>query len=97
MSAALVTGVSRTRGIAAAVAARLRTDGFTVVTSGWTPYDHEHHADIAEQVPGDLQYDLGDAVAAQQLLEAAERKAQRDIAAAAYALALRKDGPEEPP
>ncbi len=75
MAVALVTGVSRTRGIAAAVAARLRTDGFTVVTSGWTPYDHEHHADIAEQVPADLQYDLGDAVAAQQLLEAAERKA----------------------
>jgi 3-oxoacyl-[acyl-carrier protein] reductase len=75
MSATLVTGVSRARGIAAAVADRLRSDGFTVVTSGWTPYDHEHHADIDEQVPVDLQCDLGDAVAAQQLLDAAERKA----------------------
>ena len=37
MSVALVTGVSRTRGIAAAVAKRLRSDGFTVVTAGWTP------------------------------------------------------------
>lgn len=72
MAVALVTGVSRTRGIAAAVASRLRTDGFTVVTSGWTPYDHEHHADIAEQVPVDLQFDLGEAVAARELLETAE-------------------------
>lgn len=75
MQAALVTGVSRTRGIAAAVAARLRSDGITVVTSGWTPYDHEHHADIAEQVPVDLQFDLGEPAAAGELMEAAEGRA----------------------
>jgi len=72
MQTALVTGVSRTRGIAAAVATRLRADGFTVVTSGWTPYDREHHADTAEQVPVDLQYDLGDPGAPRLLLEEAE-------------------------
>src|SRR5215472_1681508 len=75
MAVALVTGVSRQRGIAAAVSARLRDDGFTVVTSGWTPYDHEQHPDIAEQVTVDLQFDLGDARAARQLLQATEAQA----------------------
>jgi 3-oxoacyl-[acyl-carrier protein] reductase len=75
MPVALVTGVSRTRGIAAAVAARLREDGFTVVTCGWTPYDDEHHAAIAEQVTVDLQFDLGDPRAPAELLGAAEREA----------------------
>lgn len=50
MSVALVTGVSRTRGIAAAVAERLRSDGFTVVTAGWTPYDTTYHSGIDEQI-----------------------------------------------
>jgi len=49
MSAVLITGVSRSRGIAAAVADRLRSDGFGVVAAGWTPYDREHHAGIDEQ------------------------------------------------
>lgn len=75
MAVALVTGVSRTRGIAAAVAERLRADGFTVVTAGWTPYDAEHHAGIDEQVAGDLQYDLGDPGAPRRLIEAAEARA----------------------
>jgi len=75
MPVALVTGVSRTRGIAAAVAERLRSDGFTVVTAGWTPYDSEHHAGIDEQVASDLQYDLSDPGAPGQLLEAAESRA----------------------
>ncbi len=75
MPAALVTGVSRTRGIAAAVAERLRADGVTVVTAGWTPYDSEHHAGIDEQVATDLQYDLGEPLGPGQLLEAAEQQA----------------------
>ncbi len=75
MPVALVTGVSRTRGIAAAVAERLRGDGFTVVTAGWTPYDTEQHAGIDEQVGSDLQYDLGDPGAPAELLRAAEDRA----------------------
>ncbi|MGH2835590.1 MAG: SDR family oxidoreductase [Solirubrobacteraceae bacterium] len=75
MPVALITGVSRTRGIAAAVADRLRADGFTVVTAGWTPYDAEHHSGIDEQLATDLQYDLGDADAPVRLLEAAESRA----------------------
>ena len=75
MQVALVTGVSRTRGIAAAVAERLRRDGFTVVTAGWTPYDQEHLAAVAEQVPTDLQVDLGEPSGAMQLMDGAERRA----------------------
>jgi 3-oxoacyl-[acyl-carrier protein] reductase len=71
----LITGVSRTRGIAAAVAERLRRDELTVVTAGWTPYDHEHMGEVAEQVPTDLQFDLGDAGAPAELLASAERRA----------------------
>ncbi len=75
MAAALVTGVSRRRGIAAAVAARLRTDGLTVVTAGWTPYDREQHKAIAEQTQTDLQADLGVSDAPAELIRAAERVA----------------------
>lgn len=75
MPVALVTGVSRSRGIAAAVAERLRGDGFTVVTAGWTPYDSEHHPGIDEQVASDLQCDLSDPDAPGQLLQAAESSA----------------------
>jgi 3-oxoacyl-[acyl-carrier protein] reductase len=75
MPVALVTGVSRNRGIAAAVAERLRRDGFSVVTAGWTLYDREHHAGIDEQVASDLQYDLADPEAPGQLLAAAESRA----------------------
>lgn len=75
MPVALVTGVSRTRGIAAAVAERLRSDGFTVVTAGWTAYDREHHVGIDEQITSDLQFDLSDPQASAQLLAAAEGRA----------------------
>lgn len=75
MAVALVTGVSRTRGIAAAVAERLRADGFSVVTAGWTPYDTEQHRGIDEQVASDFQYDLGQPDGPRQLLEAAEARA----------------------
>lgn len=36
---ALVTGVGRSIGIGAAVAARLADDGFAVATTWWSPYD----------------------------------------------------------
>lgn len=75
MPTALVTGVSRTRGIAAAVAQRLRSDGLDVVTAGWTPYDAVTHAGIDEQTETDLQFDLGEPSAPLQLLEAAETRA----------------------
>lgn len=75
MPVALVTGVSRTRGIAAVTAERLRKDGLTVVTAGWTPYDTEYHDGHDQQVGSDLQFDLADAAAPQQLLDAAEARA----------------------
>lgn len=75
MPVALVTGVSRARGIAAAVAARLRSDGFIVVTAGWTPYDTKHHQGIDEQVASDLQFDLADPDAPADLIRAAEARA----------------------
>jgi 3-oxoacyl-[acyl-carrier protein] reductase len=73
--AALVTGVSRRRGIAAAVAQRLRDDGMDVVTTGWTPYDAVIHPGIDEQTETDLQFDLGDVSAPAQLVAAAQQKA----------------------
>jgi 3-oxoacyl-[acyl-carrier protein] reductase len=75
MAVVLVTGVSRARGIAAAVARRLRADDFTVVTAGWTPYDSEHHQGIDEQVASDLQFDLAQPDAPAALLAAAEDRA----------------------
>lgn len=57
------------------MAERLRADGITVVTAGWTPYDSEHHAGIDEQVPTDLQYDLGEPNGPAELLDAAEQQA----------------------
>jgi 3-oxoacyl-[acyl-carrier protein] reductase len=72
---ALITGVSRKRGIAAAIADRLRGDGLGVVTAGWSPYDSDVHPGIDEQTDTDLQFDLGDPSGPMQLLDAAEKKA----------------------
>jgi 3-oxoacyl-[acyl-carrier protein] reductase len=74
MRAVLITGVSRRRGIAAAVAARLRDDGLTVVTAGWSPYDREQHEGIDEQTQTDLQCDLGDPSAPARLVDAARER-----------------------
>jgi 3-oxoacyl-[acyl-carrier protein] reductase len=74
MASALVTGVSRRRGIAAAVAERMRGDGISVFTAGWSPYDTDHHSGVDEQTETDLQCDLGDPCGPVQLLKAAERK-----------------------
>jgi 3-oxoacyl-[acyl-carrier protein] reductase len=79
MFTALITGVSRKRGIAAAVAERLRSDGLRVVTAGWSAYDTETHPGIDEQTETDLQCDLGDPSGPIQLLEAAEEKAGGSI------------------
>jgi 3-oxoacyl-[acyl-carrier protein] reductase len=75
MPAALITGVSRKRGIAAAVAARLRSDGWSVVTTGWTAYDIENHPGIDEQGGTDLQCDLGNPSEPMRLIDAAVAKA----------------------
>ncbi len=74
MSAVLITGVSRRRGIAAAVAVRLRSHGWSVVTAGWPSYDTENHADIDEQIETDFQCDLGDPSAPVRLLDAAQKQ-----------------------
>jgi 3-oxoacyl-[acyl-carrier protein] reductase len=75
MAAALVTGVSRRRGIAVAVAERLRRDGWSVVTAGWTSYDTEHLSGIDEQTDTDFQYDLGQPSEPMRLVNAAENTA----------------------
>jgi 3-oxoacyl-[acyl-carrier protein] reductase len=75
VEAALITGVSRRRGIAAAVAERLRDDGIEVVTTGWAPYDAVIHPGTSEQTGTDFQFDLGEASAPAELLEAAQAKA----------------------
>lgn len=74
-SAVLITGASRRRGIAAAVAERLRGDGLNVVTAGWTPYDSENHSGIDAQTETDFQCDLGDPSEPARLLDAARKRA----------------------
>jgi 3-oxoacyl-[acyl-carrier protein] reductase len=71
MASVRITGVSRRCGIAAAVTSRLRGDGLTVVTAGWTPYDTETHPGIDEQTETDFQCDLGDPLEPTRLVEAA--------------------------
>jgi 3-oxoacyl-[acyl-carrier protein] reductase len=75
--AALVTGASRERGIAAAVVDALRRDGWEVATTGFRPYDL---SDGLGSDPGDaeaiadhyLEADLGDPAAPARVLERAE-------------------------
>jgi 3-oxoacyl-[acyl-carrier protein] reductase len=73
MGAALVTGVSRRRGIAAAVAARLGQDGWAVFTTGWRPYDVEMTWGRDDEQVVDLEEDLSDPRAPARVVAAAER------------------------
>src|SRR5919204_5064629 len=82
MAAALVTGVSRSGGIAAAVARTLARDGWTVAGTGYRPYD-ETEPWGAEDTPEQLlaegvvsawsEDDLGDPDAPAHVVAAAER------------------------
>lgn len=90
---ALVTGVSRRRGIARAVAGRLRAAGATVVATGWRPHDGETTwgadpapltaDDIADEV-GEHDLEAPDAPAA-LVDEVVDRHGALDILVAAHA------------
>jgi 3-oxoacyl-[acyl-carrier protein] reductase len=80
--AALVTGLSRKTGIAAAVAASLARDGWTVFGTGWRPFDATEswgaHPEDAEELRAEgviaawLEEDLSQPGAAVRMLDAAE-------------------------
>ena len=82
MPAVLVTGVSRRRGIAAAVARTLARDGWTVAGTGYRPYDETEpwgaEPDAPEELLGEgvlaawSEDDLGDPEAAVRVLATAE-------------------------
>jgi 3-oxoacyl-[acyl-carrier protein] reductase len=82
MPAALVTGVSRLGGIAAAVARSLASDGWTVAGSGYRPYDETEPWGAQSDAPQQLvtegvlaawhEDDLADAAAPRRVVEAAE-------------------------
>jgi 3-oxoacyl-[acyl-carrier protein] reductase len=82
MPAVLVTGVSRLGGIAAAVARSLASDGWTVVGSGYRPYDETEPWGAQSDAPQQLvaegvlagwhEDDLADAAAPRRVVEAAE-------------------------
>ena len=85
--AALVTGATRSRGIAAAVARALARQGWSVATTGWRRYDagerwgsrHEEATALVEELrgvgvaAGFHEDDLGDPAAPVRILGAAER------------------------
>ncbi len=85
--AALVTGATRSRGIAAAIAQALARDGWGVATTGWRPFDATEpwgsRAEEAEALisvlrglgvaAGYHEDDLGDPAAPARILDAAER------------------------
>jgi 3-oxoacyl-[acyl-carrier protein] reductase len=83
MPAALVTGVSRDRGIGAAVARSLSRDGWTVAGTGYRPYDDTEPWGSEPDTPGALladgvlaawsEDDLGDPGAPSRAVDAAER------------------------
>jgi 3-oxoacyl-[acyl-carrier protein] reductase len=83
LPAVLVTGVSRLRGIAAAVARSLAREGWTVAGTGFRPYDETEPWGAEQDAPKQLlaegvlaawsEDDLGDAAAPTRALAAAER------------------------
>jgi 3-oxoacyl-[acyl-carrier protein] reductase len=72
MPSALVTGVSRRRGIGWAATQRLRQHGWTVFTTGWREYDAEQERGHEAVDAVDLQLDLSDPTAPAHLFDAAE-------------------------
>lgn len=72
MPSALVTGVSRRRGIGWAATQRLRQDGWTVFTTGWREYDTEQQRGHESIDSVDLEMDLSDPTAPVRLLDVAE-------------------------
>jgi 3-oxoacyl-[acyl-carrier protein] reductase len=72
MPGVLVTGVSRTRGIGAAIASRLRTDGWKVYTTGLRAYDDEMPWGRDRDQHIDDETDLSDSAAAARVVAGAE-------------------------
>lgn len=77
MSAALVTGASRERGIAAAVVGALQRDGWALATTGFRPYDASEPwgsspRDAEAISPRFIEADLAEPDAPARVLEAAE-------------------------
>jgi 3-oxoacyl-[acyl-carrier protein] reductase len=70
MPGVIVTGVSRKRGIAAAVAARLRHDGWAVFATGWRNYDLEQHPGDTASAEVDVELDLANPASARALVDA---------------------------
>jgi 3-oxoacyl-[acyl-carrier protein] reductase len=70
---AVVTGVGRSIGIGAAIAAGLADDGWTVVRTGWRPYDDRMSwgSDAAQRA--DTEIDLADPDAAARLFASVQR------------------------
>jgi 3-oxoacyl-[acyl-carrier protein] reductase len=65
----LVTGVGRRAGIAAAIADRLRDDGWAVVTTGWRPYDARMEWGADDEPLADHDVDFSDPSAPDGLFE----------------------------
>jgi 3-oxoacyl-[acyl-carrier protein] reductase len=95
---ALVTGVSRTVGIAHAVTARLLADGASVLATGWHAFDEEaYNAGPADTFAGQdrvryLEADLADPQAPAQLVDATiDAWGAVDIVAAIHARSINGD------